>query len=318
MKEKKKYSLFLGCIIPNRYPYIERATRKVFDKLGIELLEMEGASCCPAPGVFRGFDIESWLIVGARNITIAEENGTDIALMCNGCYGSLLEVNNILKTDPKKRAIVNSHLSKVGREFRGTIEVRHIIDILYNDFGLEKLQQRTKYGRKEKLDLNVAVHYGCHLVKPAASRPWDCDVEKPRFLDELVEITGAKSLDYTDKNMCCGAGGGVRSAFKDVSLDMTKDKLINMKKAGAEAIITACPFCHLQFDLGQIEINSSSKDLVKPNFNIPVIYYTQLLGLALGFTAEEVGLLKNKELTGVPPFISIDPVLTKIGENIEI
>jgi heterodisulfide reductase subunit B len=318
VKEQKKYSLFLGCIIPNRYPFIERATRKVFDKLGIELLEMEGASCCPAPGVFRGFDIESWLIVGARNITIAEENGTDIALMCNGCYGSLLEVNHILKTDPEKRAIVNSHLSKVGREFRGTIEVRHIIDILYNDIGLEKLQQRTKYGRKHKIDLNVAVHYGCHLVKPAGSRPWDCDVEEPRFLDELVEITGAKSLDYNDKNMCCGAGGGVRSAFKDVSLDMTKDKLINMKKAGAEAIITACPFCHLQFDLGQIEINSTSKDLVKPNFNIPVIYYTQLLGLALGFTANEVGLVKNKELAGVPPFISIDPVLNKIGENIEI
>ncbi|MFW9938455.1 MAG: CoB--CoM heterodisulfide reductase subunit B [Candidatus Thorarchaeota archaeon] len=317
MKEKQKYSLFLGCIIPNRYPFIERATRKVFEKLGIDLIEMEGASCCPAPGVFRGFDIESWLIVGARNLTIAEENETDIALMCNGCYGSLLEVNHILKTDPEKRAIVNSHLAKVGREFKGTIEVRHIVDILYNEIGVEKIKQRTKYGRKNKLDLNIAVHYGCHLVKPAESRPWDCDVEEPRFLDELVEATGSKSLNYKDKNMCCGAGGGVRSAFKDVSLDMTKEKLNNIRNAGADAIITACPFCHLQFDLGQVEINSSNKDLVNPNYKIPVIYYTQLLGLALGLTAEEVGLVKSKELAGVPPFISTQPILEKIGEKIE-
>ena len=317
MKDNKKYSLFLGCVIPNRYPFIERATRNVFDKLGIELLEMEGASCCPAPGVFRGFDIESWLLIGARNLTIAEENGTDIALMCNGCYGSLLEVNHILKTYPEKRAIVNTHLAKVGREFKGTVQVRHIIDILYNDIGVEKLLQRTKYGRKNKLDLNVAVHYGCHLTKPAENRPWDCDVEEPRFLDELVEVTGSKSLDYKDKNMCCGAGGGVRSAFKDVSLDMTTEKLRNMIEAGAEAIITACPFCHLQFDLGQVEINTSSKDLVKTKFDLPVIYYTQLLGLALGLSADEVGLVKDKTLAGVPPFISTEPILVKLGEKIE-
>ena len=318
MKEKQRFSLFLGCIIPDRYPFIERATRKVFEKLGIELMEMEGASCCPAPGVFRGFDIDSWLILGARNLTIAEENGTDIALMCNGCYGSLLEVNHILKTDPEKRAMVNTHLQKIGREFKGTVEVRHIVGILYNDFGVDKLKQRTKYGRKEKLDLNVAVHYGCHLVKPAESRPWNCDIEEPRFLDELVEVTGVKSLDYRDKYMCCGAGGGVRSAFKDVSLDMTKEKLNNMRKVGAEAIITACPFCHLQFDLGQVEINSTSKDLVNPNFNIPVIYYTQLLGLALGFTAEEVGLIKSKDLAGVPPFTSMESFLNKIGEKVGV
>lgn len=317
MKEKQKYSLFLGCIIPNRYPFIEKATRKVFDKLGIDLMEMDDASCCPAPGVFKGFDIESWLLIGARNLTIAEKNGTDIALMCNGCYGSLYEINHILKTDPEKRAIVNSHLAKIGREFKGTIEVRHIIDILYNDIGVEKIKQRTKYGRKEKLNLNVAVHYGCHLTKPTQNRPWNCNVEEPRFFDELVEATFSNSLDYRDKNMCCGAGGGVRSAFKDVSLDMTKEKLNNMTAAGAEAIITACPFCHLQFDLGQLEINNSSKNINNTKYNIPVIYYTQLLGLALGLTAEEVGLIKSKNLVGVPPFISTEPIIEKIGEVIE-
>ncbi|MFW9826525.1 MAG: CoB--CoM heterodisulfide reductase subunit B [Candidatus Thorarchaeota archaeon] len=317
MAQNKKYSLFLGCVIPNRYPFIESATKKVFQKLGIDLVEMEGASCCPAPGVFRGFDIDTWLIIGARNLTIAEENNYDIATMCNGCYGSLLEADHQLKSNSEKRDLVNYHLNKVNRSYKGSIKVKHIIEVLYKDIGLEKIKNRVKYGRKNKLDLNVAIHYGCHLLKPSEIRPWGNNSETPRFLDELVEVTGCKSIDYLDKYRCCGAAGAVRSAFKEISLDFTREKLTNMRAAGAEAIITVCPFCHLQFDLGQIEINNIFKDRIEAPFNIPVIYYTQLLGLALGMSPEEVGLIKDKELSGVPPFISVEPFLTKIGEKVE-
>ncbi|MFX1572593.1 MAG: CoB--CoM heterodisulfide reductase subunit B [Promethearchaeota archaeon] len=317
MGENQKYSLFLGCVIPNRYPFIELATRRVLKKLGIDFLEMEGASCCPAPGVFRGFDIDTWLIIGARNLTIAEKNNYDLVTMCNGCYGSLLEINHQLKNNLEKQRMVNEHLIKVNRQYTGNINVKHIIEVLYKDIGIEKITQRVKYGRRTKLDLNVAVHYGCHLLKPSQIRPWGNEVENPRFLDELVEATGCKSLDYKDKYMCCGAAGAVRSAFKEISLDFTREKLENMVAVGTEAIITACPFCHLQFDLGQIEINKIFKDRIEAPFNIPVIYYTQLLGLALGMTPEEVGLVKDKELTGVPPFISIEPFLNKISDEIE-
>ncbi|MFX1503832.1 MAG: CoB--CoM heterodisulfide reductase subunit B [Promethearchaeota archaeon] len=317
MAQNKKYSLFLGCVIPNRYPFIEAATKKVFQKLGIDLVEMEGASCCPAPGVFRGFDIDTWLIIAARNLTIAEDNNYDIATMCNGCYGSLLEADHQLKSDIEKRNMVNYHLRKVNRSYKGSIKVKHIIEVLYKDIGLDKIRNRVKYGRKNKLDLRVAVHYGCHLLKPSEIRPWGKDSESPHFLDDLVEVTGCKSIGYLDKYRCCGAAGAVRSAFKEISLDFTREKLTNMRAAGAEAIITVCPFCHLQFDLGQIEINKIFKDDIEAPFNIPVIYYTQLLGLALGMNPEEVGLIKDKELSGVPPFISIDPFLTKIGEKLE-
>ncbi|MFX1531252.1 MAG: CoB--CoM heterodisulfide reductase subunit B [Promethearchaeota archaeon] len=317
MVQNKKYSLFLGCVIPNRYPFIESVTRKVFKNLGIEIIEMDGASCCPAPGVFRGFDMDTWLIIGARNITIAEKNKYDIATMCNGCYGSLLEVNHELKTDLLKQKMVNEHLLKINRQYKGNIKVKHIIEVLYKDIGIEKIKQKIKYGRKKKLDLNVAVHYGCHLLKPSEIRPWGDEVERPRFLDELVEITGCKSLDYKDKYMCCGAAGAVRSAFKELSLDFTREKLENMVAVNAEAIITVCPFCHLQFDLGQIEINNIFKDKLDAPFNIPVIYYTQLLGLALGMNPKEVGLIKTKDLTGVPPFISTEPFLNRISDKIE-
>ncbi|KKN15682.1 hypothetical protein LCGC14_0983530 [marine sediment metagenome] len=311
LKEIPKYSLFLGCVIPNRYPFIEASTRNVFEELGIELIDMEGASCCPAPGVFRGFDIDTWLVIGARNICIAEENGTDIALMCNGCYGSLLEVNHTLKHDKEKLKMVNNHLSKIGKKFQGTVKIRHIIDILYNEFGLERIKSQIK----RSLDLNVAVHYGCHLLKPGDIRPWDQEVEDPRFLDELVELTGCKSLDYKDKLLCCGAGGGVRGAFKEVSLDFSREKFENISAVGADAIIVTCPFCQLQLDLGQLEVNGMFKDKISAPFKIPVIYYSQLLGLALGMSLESLGLLKEHDLKGVPPFTSVTPFLTKIGEK---
>jgi heterodisulfide reductase subunit B len=303
-------------IFPNRYPFIERATKSVFEKLKIELIEMNGASCCPAPGVFRGFDIDTWLVVGARNITIAEQLDVDIALMCNGCYGSLLEVNHTLKHDRSKLRMVNEHLAKIGREFKGTAKIRHVVDIMYNDVGVEHLRNRTKYGRKPPLNLKLALHYGCHLTKPSDIRPWNQESEKPTFLDELVEVSGCKSIDYKDKFLCCGAGGGVRGAFKELSLDYTREKLENITKSGADAIITACPFCHLQLDLGQLEVNNIFKDKISAPFKIPVMYFTQLLGLALGMNAEELGLIRSPDLKGVPPFTPVKPILTKIGEVI--
>ncbi|MHA2393248.1 MAG: CoB--CoM heterodisulfide reductase subunit B [Promethearchaeota archaeon] len=315
-KNNLKYALFLGCVIPNRYPFIERATKSVFEKLNIELIPMDGASCCPAPGVFRGFDIDTWLVIGARNITIAEELGVDIALMCNGCYGSLLEVNHTLKHDKKKLKMVNEHLAKIGREFKGTAKIRHIVDILYNDVGVEKIRNRTKYGRKDPLNLKLALHYGCHLTKPSDVRPWNQETERPTFFDELVEVSGCKSLNYKDKFLCCGAGGGVRGAFKELSLDYTREKLENITEAGADVIITACPFCHLQFDLGQLEVNNIFKDKISAPFNIPVMYFTQLLGLAFGMNPEELGLIRSPDLTGVPPFILLTQVLKKIGVKV--
>ena len=217
---------------------------------------MEGASCCPAPGVFRGFDIPTWLSLGARNITIAEDNNADLCTMCNGCYGSLLEVDHVLKHDAKLKNKVNEDLKLINRKFKGSITVKHIVEILYLDIGIENLKKMIK----KKIDLRVGVHYGCHILKPTAIRPWGCEFEAPRFLDELVEITGAKSIEYKDKMMCCGAGGGVRSAIKEVALDYTQEKLTNMRDQNVDIIITSCPFCHLQLDLGQVEINNLFKD----------------------------------------------------------
>ncbi|MCE8423121.1 MAG: CoB--CoM heterodisulfide reductase subunit B [Candidatus Methanoperedens sp.] len=293
----KDISLFLGCLIPNRYPGIEKATKLILERLGIKWSELKEASCCPAPGIFRSFDKITWLTIASRNLVIAEEKNTDILTICNGCFSSLMDANCILKNDSHIRNDVNAHLKKINKEFIGTIEVRHIIEFLYKEIGPHDL---SKFIEKP-LEINVAVHYGCHLLKPTKERKLG-GFECPVFFDELVEATGAKSVQYESKTSCCGAGGGVRSAMLETSYKMTEYKLERIKKAGVDCIVDACPFCHLQYDSGQVELARSGAV-----YDIPVVHYTQLLGLALGYSPEDVGLHLNK--------IKSKPFLEKIART---
>ncbi|UYP45746.1 H(2):CoB-CoM heterodisulfide,ferredoxin reductase subunit B [Candidatus Lokiarchaeum ossiferum] len=301
------YSLFLGCVIPNRYPMIERASRTLFDELNIKVDEMEGASCCPAPGVFRSVDKAMWLTVGARNINIAEQNHNDLLTLCNGCNGTLNEVDHQLKHNEELKGRVNEVLSSVGRTYTGTSKVRHIMDVLYYDIGVEKIKSLVK----RKLNLNVAVHYGCHILKPAAIQVFGQDPDDPTFFDEIVEATGATSIIYRKKMMCCGAGGAVRTANKSVSSHLTLEKLREIRKAGADCIVVCCPFCQLQYDLGQLEVANLMDEGEVP-FQIPVIYITQLLGLAMGIEPERLGMIKPADMKGISPFTSQDPILEKV------
>ncbi|MHC1576185.1 MAG: CoB--CoM heterodisulfide reductase subunit B [Methanosarcinaceae archaeon] len=280
----EKLSLFLGCVIPNRYPGIEIATKLCLETLDIDCVDLPGASCCPAPGVFRSFDRTTWLAVASRNIVLSEELERDILTLCNGCYGTLADAASALSEDDTLRKEVNRHLETIGKEFNGTVNVRHIAELLYDEIGPEGIRDKVT----RPLDIRVALHYGCHLVKPSKERQLG-SVERPTFFDEIVEATGAHSVDYQDKMSCCGAGGGVRSALLDTSLSMTEHKLSNIKAAGVDCIVDACPFCHLQFDAGQVDIRKR----IEQDYNIPVLHYMQLLGLALGFTVRELGINMN-------------------------
>jgi heterodisulfide reductase subunit B len=295
-----KTSLYLGCIAPNRYPGIEAATLKTSKALGVELVDLVGASCCPAPGAFGSMDILTWEALAARNVCLSEQMGLDCTVVCNGCYKSLYDVNEKLKENADERKKVNELLKLAGMEFKGTIEVRHLAEQLYRDVGIKKIKDSVVTPLN---GLRVGIHYGCHMLKPARDRKFGSPAfgtEYPTFLDEMVEALGATSVDYKEKMMCCGAGGGVRGYKIDYALDMTNEKLRNMAEVGVDCIVDVCPFCHLQFDKGQQEIKEKFGDV----YNIPVLHYSQLLGLAQGMSPEELGLSVH--------VIPVDKVLDKI------
>ena len=272
-----KYAFFLGCIMPLRYPGIESSTREVMQSLGVELVDMQGASCCPAPGVMRSFDQTYWMTVAARNLAIAEKMGMDVLTICNGCFDTLFEVAHKLNHDPELRKKINKNLrDAAGMEYGGTVNVRHFVELLYRDVGLEAIRAKVKGGK----NLKAAVHYGCHFLKPSNIKKID-DAERPHVFDDIVEAAGMTSLVYKDKGMCCGAGGGVRARTPDVALKMTKENLVNMTAAGAEVIVDCCPFCHLQYDVGEAQLKE---------FKIPVLHLSQLMGLAFGLDKEKLGL----------------------------
>ncbi len=280
---KKSFYHFLGCIIPHRYPSVERAVKLVFKDLDMQLLDMEGATCCPAPGVFGSFDRVTWATIAARNLTIAEAGGHPVTTGCNGCFASLWDANYELKHDEELREAVNENLAVIDREFKGTIEVWHYVDALYSHVGLEKIQSRVTRPFK---GVRMALHPGCHWMRPKILKQKD-DSERPHIFRELCETSGAEYVPYKDELICCGAGGAVRTADLKIALGFTKQKFDSLNEAGgADMMITPCPFCELQLDAGQVEIQK----LFDEEYNLDILHVVELLALAFGHEPDEFGL----------------------------
>jgi len=270
-----KYAFFAGCLIPAREPHYENSVRKIAPRLGIELVNMEGTNCC-APFGIQSLDYTSWLALAARNLCKAEEMGLNIVTLCNDCYESLLMTNVILKENKETRDKVNEVLADVGLEFKGKVDVKIFSDVLHEDVGLENVKNAVT---RPFNGLRVAVQPGCHLSKPKRIHfeQW----AGMTALDELVEATGAKSIPYERKEACCG--GPLRGINDQVALQVAKQKLDSMKSAGVNCIVTVCPFCYLELDMGQIEI----KRHTNVEYGLPVLSFAELLRLAMGMNLED-------------------------------
>ena len=273
-----KYLLFLGCAIPYRVLSYEISARKIAGKLGLELIEMPDYNCCGLP--LDPASHEIMLTLAARNLCIAEQKGLNIMALCPGCAGTLRKVNKLLREDKHEREKVNGYLKEVGLEFKGTIEVKHLMQVLAEDVGLEKIKEKVQ---RPLINLAVAEHNGCHVVRPQKHIGFD-DPEDPKILKSLIEVTGAKCLDYLDETECCGAP--VIGVNDKIPLSLARDKLFHMKAVNAQAVITVCPFCHMMFDTNQTRIER----MFNETYRMPVLHYPQLLGLAMGFTPEELAL----------------------------
>jgi heterodisulfide reductase subunit B len=276
MAEKNKYLMFLGCAIPYRVSAFEISARKIIQKLGIELVEMPEFNCCGLP--LDPVSHEMMLILAARNLALAEREGLNILTLCPGCAGTLKKVNKMLKEDKALREDINSHLKEAGLEFKGTIEAKHIMQVLIEDIGLEKIKNAVV---KPLTMLKVAEHNGCHILRPKEYIGFD-DPEDPKMLKTLIEATGATCLDYMDETECCGAPSvGVSDK---VALQLARDKLNHIKVVGAQALVTICPFCHIMYDTNELRIEK----MFNETYGIPILHYTQLLGLAMGVSPEEL------------------------------
>lgn len=272
-----KYALFLGCLIPFKEMSYEASGRRVAKELGIELHDMPDANCCGLP--IDPMSHEMMMLLAARNLCIAEKMGLSITSLCNGCVCTLTKVNKMLKRDRDLRKHINSQLSSIGMEFQGKIEVKHFAQILL-DMGPDALK---KFITRPLNSLNVAAFTGCHFFRPSEFMEVK-NPEEPTVLHDLIELTGAKSVRYPDEFQCCGASEG--AIDNRLPIFLGREKLRNAKKAGADAMVTICPACHQVLEGNQRMVERQFSE----SYNLPVLHYPQLLGLAMGIPPEELAL----------------------------
>jgi heterodisulfide reductase subunit B len=270
------YDLFLGCVIPARLPFLEASSRKVFEKLGIKLNDVDGFSCCPDPTGIELIDHKTWLALGARNLSLSNNNGGIISF-CSGCVETLKGVNYYINKDPEAKNEVNNVLKKVGKKYEGKTKVKHFAEVLYEN--LDKVRENVVH---PLTGFRVAIHYGCHYLRPSEIINWD-DPFEPTTIDEIVKSLGADSIDYELKMDCCG--NPLEKSNKELSLQMIDNKFESIQEAGANCVTLVCPACFQQFDFNQKELSKERETA----YNFPVFYLSELVALAFGFKPEELG-----------------------------
>jgi heterodisulfide reductase subunit B len=287
-----KFTLFLGCNIPARVQQYERSARAVLDKLGIEVADNKEYKCCGNP--IRNTDNQTFLLMAARNLALAENQGMDMMVLCKCCFGSLKKAAHVMAQNPLIQEEVNAELAKENLRWTGAVEIKHFLSVLYHEIGIKPLKEAVTRPFKK---LNIATHYGCHALRPSDVTQFDNPVA-PVVFDELVSVTGAKSIQWPLKLECCGAP--MLGVMDTLSMDLTERKINDGLNAGADYLCVACPYCQMQFDRVQKMMSSDPKE----SRLLASIVYPQLLGLGMGIAGEELGIGENElDISNIESFI---------------
>lgn len=284
-----KYALYLGCTIQAEQFGCEISAREVLPRLGVELVDMEGTSCCGFPA-FSSLSTIGWFYLSARNLALAENLGLDILTLCNGCYASFVETKHNLEENADLKGFIQEKLRQEGLEYTGDIRVIHIIELLHDLIGTEKISETVTNPLK---GIKLAAHPGCHAIRPSSLGRPD-NAENPQKLDHLITALGAETMDYPEKTDCCGSM--LATASGTTTLTIAAEKLKAVEGYGFDGLVTTCPFCFQMFDGRQGEINDIIDfifDTDSEELEVPIFYYTQLLGLAMGLKPEKLGLELN-------------------------
>jgi heterodisulfide reductase subunit B len=277
-----RLGLYPGCLMPTEQYGYEISLRKVLPLLGVDIVDLEDMSCCGEP--LKSINQMLTLTLSVRNLARAKKEGVDLLVPCPMCHLALSEANRVIKESPELAKRLNDVLSGEGLIYDGSVRLYHIIDLIHDEIGLETVKELVK---RPLTGLNLATHYGCHILRPSElGRP--VDPENPRKMEAILNSIGVRSDDYAEKLDCCG--GPLLPVHPETSLTKTGQKLAAIQDQGFDGMVLACPWCHKMYDSKQ----KKAGETVGAKLEVPVIYLSQILGLAFGMDPTELGLDLNQ------------------------
>lgn len=272
-----RYAYFPGCSLDKSAAAYDQSFKAVIDILSQELVELDDWNCCGATEYFSLNPLPAYALV-ARNLALSPEGISDLVAPCSACFVNLYKTDHNMGLYPQLKADVNEALAEADLSYEpGRVKVRHALDILVNDVGLEEIAAHIEQPLK---GLSFAPYYGCFIVRP--DHGFD-STEQPQTLDRLLEALGATVVDFPLKASCCG--GHMPQISPEAAYGLIHELVATAAERGADAIVTVCPMCHLNIDLYQNEANRH----MGTNYTMPILYFTQIIGLAYGLSAEEMG-----------------------------
>jgi len=274
------YTYYPGCSLESAHSSYSDSVKKVFSHLNCNLIELEDWNCCGATSYMSVKEIVGFAI-SARNLALAEKHKRDVIAPCSSCYTILAKTHRYMKELPELHEKINECLKEDGLSYNLSVTVRHPLDVLINDIGIEKIKEKAKFNLE---GLKIANYYGCQIVRP--EKGFD-DREDPITMDNLFSAIGAENVYFPMKLKCCG--GMLMTTYEDVALKLSKEIIECAVNNKANCIVTTCPLCQMNLEAYQNQINK----VYKTKYNMPILFFTQVLGLAFGFSDKELGIDKN-------------------------
>ncbi len=276
----KEYVYFPGCSLEKIALSYHLSALETTKKLGITLKELEDWNCCGATAYFHVDELLAYTLV-ARNLAMAERMGTEVVAPCSACYKNMYFTKVHLSEDPDLTEHINDALQEDNLTYSGSVAVKHLIEVFANDLGPEEIKRNVIFPLN---GLRVAAYYGCQILRPKKDHE---DVEQPHFFEDVMAAIGATPVDFPLKLTCCG--GSLLISSRPAAYSMIRNLLYDAQRAQADVIATACPLCQVNLECYQQQVNQE----FGTQFHIPVVYFTQLIGLSLGIPPKKLGFGKE-------------------------
>jgi len=276
----KEYLYFPGCSLEKIALSYHLSALETTQKLGVKLKELDDWNCCGATAYFHVDELLAYTLV-ARNLAMAEKEGSEVVAPCSACYKNMYFTNVHLHEDPDLAEYINEALHEDNLSYSGKVAVKHLLEVFANDIGSEEIKSKVVF---PLTGLKVAAYYGCQILRPRKDHE---NVEQPQFFEELMAAIGATPVEFPLKMTCCG--GSLLISSRPAAYAMIHNLLYNVQLAQADVIATACPLCQVNLECYQQQVNQE----FGTHFSIPVVYFTQLIGLSMGIPPKKLGFGKE-------------------------